>query len=279
MLEGFGFRRSRILLVGMLDQDEKGALMGVYELTFSPTGGTKKTAKAVLEGIGGEAVEVDLTSRDVDFTGIRLGEEDVAVVSVPSYAGRVPAVAAERIALVRGNGARAVLVCVYGNRAYEDTLVELEDVVKAAGFRPIAAVAAVAEHSIARQFASGRPDGQDVAELAAFGRKIGEKIASGEAALPTLPGNRPYREAKGVGMVPKADKGCDSCGVCAARCPVGAIDREDPKSVDKDACISCMRCVAECPRSARKLNSVMLKAAGMALKKACSEKKACELYL
>ena len=69
--------------------------------------------------------------------------------------------AVRRLKALNGQGARAVLACVYGNRAYEDTLVEREDAARETGFRVIAAMAAVAEHSIARQFASGRPDEQD----------------------------------------------------------------------------------------------------------------------
>lgn len=80
----------------------------------------------------------------------------------------MPQAATERLSAIRGNGAKAVLLCVYGNRAYEDTLVELEDTAKQAGFRVIAAIAAIAEHSIARQFATGRPDAQDQARLHTF---------------------------------------------------------------------------------------------------------------
>lgn len=90
------------------------------------------------------------------------------MIAVPSYGGRVPQAATERLSAIRGNGAKAVLLCVYGNRAYEDTLVELEDTAKQAGFRVIAAIAAIAEHSIARQFATGRPDAQDQARLHTF---------------------------------------------------------------------------------------------------------------
>ena len=73
-------------------------------------------------------VTVDLTDSGLDFNAVSMTEDDVAVISVPAYAGRIPAVVADRLGMGRGNGARAVLVCVYGNRAFEDTLVELEDV-------------------------------------------------------------------------------------------------------------------------------------------------------
>ena len=80
-------------------------------------------------------------------------------------------------------------------------------------------------------------------------------------------------------MVPKATKECTACGACATACPVGAIDKDDPKWVDKENCISCMRCVFVCPRGARKLNPVMLSAATKMLSKVCAERKECELFI
>lgn len=251
--------------------------MKLYHMVFSPTGGTQKVAAAIIGGLEGEAVKVDLA--DPDFHTVSLTKEDVAVISVPSYGGRVPAVAVKRLCMVHGNGARAVLVCVYGNRAYEDTLAELEDTAKQAGFRVVAAVAAVAEHSIARQLAAGRPDAKDVKQLSDFARQIQAKLSAGDSAEPSIPGNRPYKKTGGAGLVPKPTKECTKCGVCAAECPVQAIDKENPKKVDDKACISCMRCISVCPHSARKVNPVMLSAVGLALKKVCSERKECELFL
>ena len=253
--------------------------MKLYNIVFSPTGGTKKVSALLTGALEGQVTSVDLTDSKQDFHTVPLTQEDVAVISVPSYGGRVPAVAVERLTRLNGQGARAVLVCVYGNRAYEDTLVELEDAAKQAGFRIIAAVAAVAEHSIARQFAAGRPDAQDAQQLSDFARKIQAKLSAGNSAEPAIPGNRPYKKAGGAGMVPKPTKECTKCGVCAAKCPVQAIDKENPKKVDEKACISCMRCISVCPHSARKVNSVMLSAVGLALKKVCSERKECELFL
>lgn len=253
--------------------------MKLYDIVFSPTGGTKKAAALLTGALDGEVISVDLTDSRQDFHSVPLTQEDVAVISVPSYGGRVPAVAVERLTKLNGQGTRAVLVCVYGNRAYEDTLVELEDAAKQAGFRVIAAVAAVAEHSIARQFAAGRPDAQDAKQLSDFARQIQTKLSAEDLTEPAIPGNRPYKEFGGVSMVPKATKKCTQCGVCAAKCPVQAIDRENPKKVDEKACISCMRCISVCPHSARKVNPIMLAAAGLMLKKVCSERKDCELFL
>lgn len=253
--------------------------MKLYNIVFSPTGGTKKVADCLTGALEGDAIIVDLTDSRRDLDAVSLTEADVAVISVPSYGGRVPAVAVERLGQVHGNGARAVLVCVYGNRAYEDTLVELEDAAKQAGFRVIAAVAAIAEHSIARQFAAGRPDAQDALRLTDFAKQIQRKLSGAQDSQPAIPGNRPYKKAGGAGMVPKPTRECTRCGVCAEQCPVQAIDREDPKKVDEKACISCMRCIAVCPQSARKLNSVMLSAANLMLRKVCSERRECELFL
>lgn len=253
--------------------------MKIYEISFSPTGGTKKVSSFLANALEGEVVQVDLIDSKTDFHSVKLEKEDVAVISVPSYGGRVPAVAAERLAMVQGNGARAVLTCVYGNRAYEDTLVELQDTAKQAGFQVIAAVAAIAEHSIARQFATGRPDAQDAQQLSEFANQIQKKISQADNEEPAIPGNRPYKKAGGAGMVPKPTKDCVQCGVCAKECPVQAIDVNNSKKADGNACISCMRCIAVCPHSARKVSPVMLSAVGLALKKVCSDRKECELFL
>lgn len=252
--------------------------MNVYKMVFSPTGGTMKAADMVAQTLADEVTLVDLCDSKKDFRSLVLNEDDVAVIAVPSYGGRVPTTAVARLSKCRGNGARAVLMAVYGNRAYEDTLLELQDTVKEAGFKVVAAIAAVAEHSIAHQFATGRPDAQDQQLLETFAQSIKEKLASGELSAPHLPGNRPYKTSS-VSMVPKATKACVSCGLCAQKCPVQAIDRLYPQNVDKKACISCMRCVTICPQHARTIHPIMQFAAGLALKKACSQRKEAELFI
>lgn len=246
----------------------------VYKLLFSPTGGTAAVANALTDG-----QIVDLTDRNADFSAVALTAEDTAVIAVPSYAGRVPRTAAARLAEVQGGGARAVLVCVYGNRAYEDTLVELADLAEAAGFRVAAGIAALAEHSIARTYAAGRPDAADKAELHTFWEKIEAKLRAGDDTAPALPGNRPYKPLAVHSMVPHTAKRCIDCGRCAAACPVGSIDAADPRRTDADLCIGCMRCVALCPVQARQIDPDALAALTARLAPLCAGHKENELFL
>lgn len=250
--------------------------MNYETMFFSPTGGTDKVTAMLTSHWGKAERSVDLTNNEMDFSSIAFQAEDVAVIAVPSYGGRVPGLAAERIQQVHGNGARAVLVCAYGNRAYEDTLAELEDLATTAGFQVTAAVAAVAEHSIARRIAAGRPDAEDQAVLADFGRTIRVRLENGETAGP-IPGNRPYKKAGG-GLAPQTEDTCIQCGQCAARCPAGAIDPADAGKVDASKCIGCMRCVAICPQHAKALDASKLAGIEAMLEKACSGRKPCELY-
>lgn len=241
---------------------------------FSPTGGTKKAALQLAGALGGETVCTDLTVHPA-----QAAPADAAVIAVPSFGGRVPPLAAQRIRLLQGGGTPAVLLCVYGNRAYEDTLAELRDLAAEAGFRAVAAVAAIAEHSIARRFAAGRPDAQDLERLSAFGEAIRQKLDRGELTEPELPGNRPYKPYGVLPMLPAPTGGCVCCGVCARECPAQAIDPQDVSKVDKNACISCMRCIAVCPHVARQLPPERLEVLNNKLAKVCADRKENELYL
>lgn len=259
--------------------------MSVYNIIFSPTGGTKKAADLFAESfcLGNlyqKGKDINLMDRSQDFSVVSFLEEDICIIAVPSYGGRVPAVAVSRLSQMKGNGARAILMAVYGNRAYEDTLIELQDVLMDSGFSCIAAVAAIAEHSIMHQFAAGRPDGQDKEELAAFAETVRSEIEAGTlSGNLVLPGNRPYREYGVIPMKPQAGKACTHCGLCARECPVEAIDAADVSKTDTKRCISCMHCVAVCPQGGRQVSKALLAASSMKLKKACSGYKKNELFL
>ena len=254
--------------------------MKYVQIVFSPTGGTLKAANAVTEEWSGSVEVIDLSDPNKDFSKFSFDSEDIALIALPSYGGRVPATAAERLKKLKGGGAKCTLLCVYGNRAYEDTLVEMEDIAKECEFEVKAAIAAVAEHSIAHKYAAGRPDSEDVKKLKEFSGTVLEKLQNTkEDNGLKLAGNRPYKKASGAGLVPKADQHCVKCGVCAQKCPVKAISTETVGTADAKKCISCMRCIKVCPHAARSANKAMVSAVSLVLKKSCSQRKECELFV
>lgn len=251
--------------------------MSVYKVFFSPTGGTKKVADYLCRGLDGDIKEVDLSLRELGE--VNMTADDTAVVAVPSFSGRVPAFAVEALKKINSNGASAVSVVVYGNRDYDDTLIELQDVLLDLGFKCKAAVAAVAEHSIMHCYGTGRPDASDIAELEEFSAKIKDAVADKSKTSVEVPGNRLYKQAGKGGLKPFATDECVLCGECSALCPVGAISADDPKSTDEEKCISCMRCISVCPQKARKVDDDLLAALTERLKDACSSRKENELFL
>lgn len=252
--------------------------MKYVQIIFSPTGGTQKVAQAITKDW--LAVEtVDLSMPGTDYAKAVFQAGDVALIAMPSFGGLAPQIALDRLGKIKANGAKCIHAAVYGNRAYEDTLVQMEDAAEKCGFQVVAALSAVAEHSIMHQYAAGRPDRADDAQLAAFTKRIDEKLQSGDLKKPSIPGNRPYKKPGGVGLVPKAGSACTQCGLCAQQCPAQAIDPKTPGATDGKRCISCMRCVRICPRKARKVNGAMVSVAALAIKKACSERKENELFI
>lgn len=229
----------------------------VSVITFSPTHSSQRVAEAVAKVLGVDRQLIDLSNphfKDTPCTS------SVAVISVPVYAGRVPAVAIERLKRVRSQSAKAVTIVVYGNRAYEDALLELNDEVRALGFEIVASAAVVAQHSIVKELASERPNETDLQNLQSFARLLKPRIDSTETYQIEVPGNRPYRDGMKAPVTPLVSDACGGCRLCATQCPTGAISMIDPKQTDLAKCLLCMRCVSICPAHARFLPTPILEA-------------------
>ena len=253
--------------------------MNIIKIVFSPTGGTEKVASILADAFTqGNHDEIDLSIADFDSSQQPISPDDVCIIAVPSYGGRVPATASVRLASIKGNGAKAILVAVYGNREFEDTLIEIKDIAESAGFMPIAAIAAIAEHSISRKFASGRPDANDKAELISFAQTIINSMENPARPL-IVPGNTPYKESKGSSMKPFTNDNCTQCGFCSEKCPVQAIPSEHPECTDNAVCISCMRCISICPVNARALAPEQLTFVDQFLTKTACERKSNQFFM
>lgn len=228
--------------------------MKVTTLYFSATYTTKRVVEAVAAGISDEVVTYDITN-DTNTATVVVPHDEVLVVGVPVYAGRVPAMVVERLQRFKGNGTPAVVVAVYGNRHYDDAVLELHDIMTNCGFRTVAAGAFIAQHSIFPKVGKARPDGADMAEIKEFAAKAVSLLADNFGDI-NIPGNRPYKVPGGIPIWPTASRRCTACGACARLCPTGAIDPASPKGVDKTKCIKCGRCIVVCPAKARRFYGI-----------------------
>ncbi len=232
---------------------------------FSPTGTTQRALFAIAKGYGDPAPHAyDLT---LDAASAHeAGPGRLTILGAPVYAGRVAPAAAKRFTALRGNGAPAVVVVCYGNRAYEDALLELRDIAMAQGFIPIAGAAFIGEHSFSTPdapIAPGRPDADDLSRAETFGRAVRAKLDALSpmdlASLPPLavPGAFPYKEATpGAAFAPQTDpEACILCGTCAVVCPTAAVTVSETVITDAGACIRCCACVKSCPSKARALDA------------------------
>lgn len=240
----------------------------ITAMYFSATGTVQKVVSSIAATIA-KQMNGDTHSGIVDFTlpdgrqrPAAFSEQDVVVVGVPVYAGRVPNVLLPYLQSISGTGALAVAVVVYGNRNYDDALIELTDLLQAGGFSVVAGGAFLGEHSFSKTLAQDRPDAQDMAIANDFAGRITAKIAAqdkpGSAAVK---GDRPYRKYyKPVNehnepvdirkVTPKTNSDCIHCGLCADSCPMGSIDREDVSRVT-GICIKCGACIKKCPVQAK----------------------------
>ena len=250
------------------------AINTIHIIYFSATGTTLKTAKAIAEGGRVPNVKMHNLTRGTDAE-LRIPDNEMALFAAPVYAGRIPAIMADALMKVKGVGTPAVVVCVYGNRDYDDALLELKSIADRQGFLPVSAAAFIAQHSIFPKLAAGRPDDVDTQAMREFGRRSMELAADAYNVCSRqfpVPGNYPYKEAKAIPLIPRTRR-CDKCGACAKECPAHAIDPDNPSHTDAAKCISCAHCIHICPKHARRWGGLKYMMASRKFVKLFSDRK------
>ena len=246
----------------------------IYTVCFSPTATSRKVSEAIARGVALGAVPIARNNLTRHAAALQLAPTDLAVFAVPVYGGHVPPIALERFAEVKGQQTPAIIVVVYGNRAFEHAAEELDAFVRRQGFVPVAAAAFVGEHSYSTELTPiglARPDRADLEEASQFGRKVFAKIATDQLdavdvaelkdLMPPMEHLKAFvgaitasKQAYTGTMLPITDPElCTLCGTCSALCPVEAIRPGDELHTDPARCIRCCACVKACPDGARTL--------------------------
>ncbi|WP_455674916.1 4Fe-4S binding protein [Phocaeicola sp.] len=249
---------------------------------FSATYTTRKIVREIAGQISNHITQYDITTQSPANDIISHNPGELLIVGVPVYAGRVPTVALAALNKFKGNHTPAIIVCVYGNRDYDDAILELKDIVENNGFKVISAGAFIAQHSIFPKVAANRPDEDDMKIIRNFAQQNIEfisKLKDTEALSEIkVKGNNPYKIPGNIPLHPIGDKQCNKCGTCVKLCPVHAIPEDTPRKTDKKKCISCGRCIVICPQKARHFGGLIYKLAGWKFVKANSLRKEPELF-
>ena len=251
----------------------------ICTVTFSPCGNVSTLALFLAKELSGR-LSLPVETYDFTLPRLRTGDfifqtTDLVIVGTPVYAGRVPNKIMPYIQdHFQGNDGIAIPIVAFGNRSYDNALVELRNLLENNAFHTIAAAAVSTSHSFSDQIGHGRPDSSDFERLRIFSDQICSKLSgavdrfSSDCCAVTsfspveVPGENPPtvyytplgvdgKSAKFLKAIPKTNPDrCNLCGLCATKCPMGSIDEKNP-AIITGICIKCQACVRSCPAHAK----------------------------
>ena len=274
-------------------------ITGVTCMFFSGTGKTKMMTMDIASIL---AMKLGVRFQAIDFSVPQAREkvyeftdEEVLVIGVPVYAGRVPNLLLPFLKeKVKGAGfdisekklgTPCIPVVTFGNRSYDNALIELRNIMAVNGFACIGAGAFAAQHSFSQVLGAGRPDKDDIfqaEELALIASdrltQIGYRDLTTFEKMQLVSGSEPEPDTtvaelevvlkdpseiapeNGEGFstfiangleIPVTVKGDATCGYYQPRDREGnSIDIRKVKPKTSDACIKCGKCAAICPMGA-----------------------------
>lgn len=253
--------------------------MKITTVYFSATYTTHRIVSHLAKRLSKEVKEYDITN-NAPSGEIVIPNDELLIVGIPVYAGRVPKMAVDRIHQFKGKGTPAIAVAVYGNRHYDDALLELSDLLSENGFQIISAGAFIAQHSIFPKVGAHRPDADDYLQINVFADETNKIFHKNrEKLLPIhIPGKRPYKIPGSIPIYPSGTNACKECGKCMELCPTGAIAKSTPKEVDQTKCIKCGRCIVVCPTKSRKFRGLKYMMASLKFNHAYKERREPEMF-
>lgn len=242
----------------------------VIGLFFSPTGNTKIAVKTITETIASQsntlAEYLDFTLPQQRTEVQEFSENDLVIVGVPVYAGRIPNKILPYIqSKLIGNSSLVIPIVTYGNRSFDNALKELSHELTIHGFTSVAGVAVPSQHAFSSILASHRPNQEDKELLKAFANQVSYKVQAldyvpntsisfpGDEIIDTYytPLGMDGQPAKFLKAKPKTNIDlCTSCGICATHCPMQAISFMNFIDVP-GTCIKCQACIQKCPTHAK----------------------------